>query len=143
MSKYRFSLSPKIKGYVEWQLEHYHEDKKQLEEFRSDMIPNATPSYSLAGGVQGGKISSTTENAAIRLATNPYILTTERSVNAIEKMLEYCDDTDKKLISLVYWKRSHTVEGAGMVVFLSRRQAYRRINKIQCILALELGLVNI
>ena len=143
MSKYKFALNPKIKGYVEWQLEHYHEDKKQLEEYKASMIPSATPSYSPVGGIQAGSVSNPTEQAGIKLATNPYILATERSIRAIDRILEKCDKTDTQLIRLVYWKKSYTVEGASMVVGLSRRGAYNRINKIQCLMALEMGMVNI
>ena len=49
--KYKPSLSPKIKGYVEWQLEHYHEDKRQLRESRQAIMPSCTANYS---GMSGG-----------------------------------------------------------------------------------------
>ena len=143
MSKYRFALVPKIKGYVEWQLEHYHEDKWQLAEYRKEMIPNATPSYSLTGGVQGGQVSNQTESAGIRLTTSPYILATERSIKAIDCVLIKCDKTDIQLIDLVYWKRSYSVTGAAMVVYLSPAAAYVRINKLLTAIALELGYTNI
>jgi RinA family phage transcriptional activator len=142
MSRYKFSLNPKVKGYIEWQLEHYKEDKKQLEAYRRDMIPSATQSYSLTGGVNSGGTSNPTEQAAIRLATNPYILSAERSIKAIEAVLERCDETDLKLIDLVYWRRTHTVVGAGMKVGLGRNGAYKRINKILSGIALEMGIIN-
>jgi hypothetical protein len=47
------------------------------------------------------------------VATNPYILATERSIRAIDKVLGGCDETDIKLIELVYWRRTHTVVGAS------------------------------
>ena len=40
MSKYKFDLAPKVKGIVEWHLEHYHEDKAQLESLKNDMVPS-------------------------------------------------------------------------------------------------------
>lgn len=143
LSKYKFSLNPKIKGYIEWQLEHYPEDKKELEEYKQDLIPSATQSYSQTSGVQSGSTSNPTERDGLKLATNPYILATERNIRAIEIALQKCDGIDLKLIDLVYWKRSHTVEGAGMVAHVSKSAAYYRINSALCAIALEMGIVTL
>lgn len=143
MTRYTFSLHPKVKGYVEWQLEHYREDKKQLEELKRDMIPSATQTFSPTGGVMGGGTSSPTEDAAIRIATNPYILALERNIRAIETVLAKCDKTELQLIELVYWRRSHTIEGAGMRANVSRRTAYRKINRVIYLIALEMGIINL
>ena len=141
--RYKYSLNPKIKGYVEWQLEHYREDKKQLWQYKSDLIPSITPGYSLTGGVQSGSPSNPTESTGIKLATNPYIIEMERSISAIERVLSKCDETDKRLIDLVYWKQSYTVVGAGESVGLGQNGSYKRINKILVGMALEMGLVNL
>ena len=143
MSKYKFSLTPKIKGIVEWQLQHYNDDKRQIEQLKNDMIPSPTAGYSLAGGVSGGGTSRTTENVAVRIATNPYIMQTERSCKAIERVLSRCNETDSKLVDLVYWRQSYTVEGAGMKIGLSKSSAYRHVNDILTSIALEIGYVNI
>lgn len=140
--RYKYSLNPKIKGYVEWQLEHYAEDKKQLEQYKQSMIPSITPGYSLTGGTQSGGTSNPTEAAGLRMATNPYIISTERSIKAIDTVLEKCDATDLKLINLVYWTQSFTVIGAGERVGLKQNGAYKRINKILTRIALEMGLIN-
>lgn len=139
----RFSLNPKIKGYVEWQLEHYHEDKKQLEQHKKDLIPSTTSNYSLTAGCSSGTTSNLTEKTAIKLATNPYILSMERSIKAVEVALSRCDETDKQLIDLVYWRRIYTIEGASIKANVSRRTAYRKINNVLCRIALEMGLINL
>lgn len=143
MSRYKFSLTQKIRDYVEWRLEHYHEDKKQLEQYKNDMIPSATNSYSMTGGVSRGSVSQPTENIAIRMATSPYILATERSCADIERALSRFDKIDMQLIDLVYWKRSYTIIGAGEKVGLAKSDAYAHINKILGVIALEMGLVNL
>ncbi|WP_312611452.1 hypothetical protein [Oscillibacter sp.] len=142
MSKYKFSLTPKIKGIVEWQLQHYNDDKRQIEQLKNDMVPSPTAGYSLTGGVSGGGTSRTTENVAVRISTNPYIMQTERSCKAIERVLSRCNETDSKLVDLVYWRQSYTVEGAGMKIGLSKSAAYQRINSILGAIALEIGYVN-
>jgi RinA family phage transcriptional activator len=143
LSKYKFDLTPKVKGFVEWQLEHYHEDRQQLEQYKNDMIPSATASYSWTGGIQSGSTSKPTEKIGIKIATNPYILTTERSIQAIDRVIGQLDDTDRQLIDLVYWKKSYTVEGAAFKLNYSARTGYRHVNNVLCLLALEMGLVNI
>ncbi len=139
--RYRYSLNSQIRGYIEWQLEHYHEDKRQLEEHKRDMMPQVTPNYSPQTGGTG--ISNPTESAAIRMLTSQYIGSLERSTAAITRVLAGLDDTDKQMVDLVYWKRSHTVVGAGMRVGYSRTQSYKRINNILYLVALELGVVTV
>ena len=143
MGKYKFSLNPKIKGYIEWQLEHYLEDKKALEEYKRDLIASPVQGYSQTGGIRTGDISNPTERDGIKLATNPYILSVERTIKAIESALDQCDQTDKKLVDLVYWRRSHTIIGAGEQVGLKQNGAYKRINKNLVKIALEMGLINL
>ena len=142
MSKCSFSLNPKIKGYIEWQIEHYHEDKRQIEEYKKDLMPSATASYSLTAGCSKGEVGNSTEKTAIKIMSNTYILSTERSIKAIDSVLCQCDDADKLLIDLVYWRRTYTVEGAGVCIGLSRRAAYYRINKLLCAVAAEMGLIT-
>jgi len=138
---YKFDLTPQIKGYVEWQLEHYREDRRELEEYKRDAIPSATPGYSLAPG--GCSTSRTTEDIAVRIETNVYVEQLERSCKAIERVLSHLCETDMKLIDLAYWKRSHTVEGAGMAIGLSRAGTYRHVNSILGLVAKEMGLISI
>lgn len=135
--RYKFSLNARVRGYIEWQLEHYHEDKRQLEEYKRDLMPRVTPNYSPQTGGTG--ISNPTESAVIRMLTSQHIGSLERSTAAITRVLAGLDETDKRMIDLVYWKRSHTIEGAGMKVGLSRRGAYHRINNILSLISLEMG----
>ena len=141
--RYKFSLNPKIKGYVAGQLEHYKEDKKQLEEYKNDMIPSAVQQLSWTSGVSGGSVSNPTEQIGLKIATSQYILPTERSIRAIEKVLGLCEEADLKLIYMVSWKQSYTIEGAALKLHYSPRTGYRRINNVLCMVALELGLVSV
>lgn len=142
MSKYKFDLTTKAKTTVEWILERYHEDKRELEIYKRDEMPAITQGYSQTSGVSSSNISNPTANVAIRIATSPYILWTERNTSAIDRVLDKLSDTDKNLIDLVYWKKSHNVIGAGKKVGLSPSKAYVHINNILGMLALEIGVVN-
>lgn len=139
--RYKFSLAPKIKGYVEWQLEHYHEDKRQMEEYKRDMMPPGIANYSgMWGGSEPGDPTATTVE---RIVTSPYIITTERNVKAVDRALMACDDETKRIIDLVYWRRTHTVTGAANCINLGKTAAYDRINSAICHIALEMGLVSL
>ncbi len=140
--KTKYPLPYKIKGFIEWQLGHYHDEKRMLEEIETRHLPSGVPQY---GGtpIKAGSTSNPTERAGIALASNPYIASLERTTKAIATVLDKCDATDIKLIDLVYWRRSHTVEGAGRLCNLSKSAAYNHINGILTLIAQELGVINL
>lgn len=141
--RYKFSLQPRPRNTAIWTLEHYHEDKRQMEDYKKQFIPSGTSPYSLTGGIKAGEAGRPTENAALKIASSPYLRTTEWNIAAVERALGNLDEIDIKIVDMVYWKKSHTVEGAGMKVGLSRRAAYDHINSILCRVALEMGLMSI
>jgi RinA family phage transcriptional activator len=96
----------------------------------------------LAGGVQTGSPGNPTEKTGLKLASNPYIITTEKNIRAIEYVLNKCDEIDLKLIDLIYWKNKYTVTGAGIYLGLSKSGAYDRIGRILYLVALETGYEN-
>lgn len=141
MTKYKSSISLRVRGMVEWQLEHYREYKSEIQRYWDDMIPSPTPKYT--DGAGGSEISRNAENTALRIASSPYILQTERSVKAIEYVLKNADDIDRKLVDLVYWKQAYTVAGAAQVLHMNTVTAYRHINGILLKIALEMGYVSL
>jgi len=140
-TRYKFDLSPSIKATVEWQLQYYREDLRQLEEVKRDLIPSPVPSYSQTTGA-AGEAKRTTEDIAMRMISSPYIRRLEISCEAISRVLANLDEIDLKLIELVYWRREYTVEGAAMKIHLSKTAAYQRINKILGAIAYSLGYVQ-
>ena len=141
--RYKFDLSPQIKNTVEWHLRDFKEDRRQLESLKADLIPSPTKSISPTGGLSGGLPGRDTENVAMTIMSSPYIRRIEITCEGIERAMKRMDETDKKLIDLVYWKQEYTVEGAGMKIGLSKSAAYQRINKILGSIAYELGYVSI
>ena len=141
MGKYKYSLNEKIKGYVEFQLAQYNEIKRDLGREKDAMMPSTVAKYG-AGGGHGSEASRTTENIGLRMATSPYIRTLELTAAALGRVLSTLDETDLKLVDLVYWKGSYTVEGAAMIAGIGKSAAYTRINDILGRAAIELGCVN-
>lgn len=140
--RYKFSLKPEIKSTVEWELSSYRDDKRQLEKVKRDMIPSPVQGYSLTAGVDGGEAKRTTEEVTMRVISAPYIRRLEISVEAIERALTRFDSLDMKLIEMIYWRKEYTPEGAGQVVGMSKATVYRRLNKITCVVAFELGYIK-
>lgn len=141
MGKYKYSLNEKIKGYVEFQLAHYNEIRRDLEREKDAMMPSTVAKYGIGGG-HGSEASRTTENIGLRMATSPYIRNLEQTAEALGRVIGKLDDTDLKLVDLVYWKGSYTVEGAAMIAGIGKSAAYSRINDILGRAAIELGCVN-
>ena len=50
--------------------------------------------------------------------------------SAIRDGISLLPPEDVKLLRIVYIAKSHSVEGAGLIVHLSKSEAYRRINAI-------------
>ena len=65
------------------------------------------------------------------------------SRGGIRYVVDRLDMTDLQLVELVYFKGTHTVEGAAIIVGLSRTAAFNHINKVLTAVALELGLINV
>jgi len=78
----------------------------------------------------------------IQISSSAYIRNLEQTVKAIQYVINRLDDIDLRLIELVYFKGTHTVSGAAMIVNLSQSAAYNHVNKVLVAVALELGLVN-
>lgn len=136
--KYRFCLTPAVRSISEWQLEHYREDKRQLEKIRNDAI-----SIPIASGerTKTNALARPTETAAIRLSA-PYILRMETGVAAVQRALDLSEPEDLKLIQLVYWEKRYNVDGAASVLYMGRATAYRRINEILGCVAFGLGYIK-
>ena len=141
--RYRYSLKGKTKDVAEWYLSHYPEDKRALEQRKTDLIPSPIAGYSLTAGVSGGTVHRSTEDVTLSIESDKYVRQITQSCEAVETVLKRCDETDMKLIDLVYWKQGYTIEGAAAKVGLSRRAAYYRINSVLCAMALEIGLVTL
>ena len=134
-------LQPRIRDFVAWQLEHYFQNKLQLEELKRDLIPSPTPTYG-GSGSHSNEAHRTTEDVAIQICSPVYIQQLEQNVRGIGFVLERLDTIDTRLIRMVYFEGTHTVEGAAQVVHLSRTAAYNHINAVLTAIALELGLIN-
>ena len=140
--RYKFSIKPKVKAMVEWDLSNSRDDKRQLENIKRDFIPSGVQGYSKTAGVDGGGAKRSTEEITMKMISAPYIRRLEITVDAIDRAFTRFDNIDMKLIELIYWRKEYTAEGAGMVVGIQKSAVYQRLNKILGCCAFELGYVS-
>ena len=128
-----------VRVYIEGVLAFYDEDRKALRRYREEMIPSPVPNYGGTGGGHGGE-SRPAEAFGIRLADARYLREKERTLYAVERVLKQISDLDRRLVKLVYIKRTHTVSGAAMMLNMSKTMAYDHLNAVFWAIAMELGL---
>lgn len=134
-------LSKQIKAYVEYRIENLQSDEKELEEYKADLL--SLKSYIATDMPSSHSKSRSVENAAVKLASDKYIIEMEKNIVIIKKVLSALDETEAALIDMVYIKKSHSVEGAALRVNLSKTAAYDRVNNILFNIAAAMGIVNI
>ena len=105
------------------------------------MVPSPTPTYG-GSGSHSNEAHRATEDVAMQICSSAYLRNLEQTVRAIDYVLSKLDETDMKLLSLVYFKGTYTVAGAAQIVNLSQSGAYKRIQNMMIAIALELGLIN-
>lgn len=117
MSKPRY----KWWGYVKWVIRDY---PAKCEELKAMQNMAVTPSYSPQG--HGSEASRTTELVALRGFTGQKEREYEAVRQAAEETANYRDGTFRmKFIELLFWKKTHTLEGAAMACNTSYRTARR------------------
>ena len=141
MAKYNFTLVPALREFIEWQIEYYPDNKRELATFKESMIPSQISQY---GHKTGSFDSEKRPTEDITIRRNPeYILEQERIVNAIESVLVKLNDQDKELIRLRYWDGKLTPDGIALKLNIGRTTLYERLNNILVILAKRLGYIDI
>lgn len=133
-------LEKRLKGFILWELEHYPENKKQLEQYRNDLIESKD--YTIDGQPRGTDVGDPTSRKVERLENSRYIRQAETTIEAIERVLKRLPPEKVKAIDLMYWKGTHTATGAGMVTMVDRATIYRWIDEIAIRIAIELGYYN-
>lgn len=143
MSRPKSPLVPQLRDYVSWQIKYYPENRKQLEQLKTDMIPSAIPKYEKKEG--GGGFNSEqrpTEDIAFRIISDEYIMQMSFTVNAIESVIIHLSEEDKELLHLTYWNGQLTPDGIAMRLNMSRRTYYNRLNDIIYAVAKRMGIVE-
>ena len=136
----KYSLPPKLRGEIEYHLEHYYTYLREIKAAERDMLPSNTPKYS-ADPAGHAEAHRTTEDVAIKILSDRYIAKTAERIIAIEHILGRLSKEDFRLVELAFLRGTHTIAGAGLELNMSQRTAYRHVDAILTELARELGLI--
>jgi len=86
------------------------------------------------GGGRGNIPDKPIERMAINIATDRRLTTLERNKKIIDQCLDKCGEDTNKLVDMVYFNKSHTLEGAAMNTLVSYSKAKQlRLNLFELI----------
>ncbi len=91
-------LPQEYADYVQYEIDNYQRFKEELEEAKLDIIHGRGV---FGDKVTSSKISTPTENKALKMFTSPYLKRISRNLNAIEKVL-HLDGPEKEYLNQVY-----------------------------------------
>lgn len=133
-------MNRQVRSYIEHELRHYHETKRELEQLR-DSILNETGGGDISG-IRGSGTGDPTAKKAMRLMTNARLKRLEETVTAIDNVVESLDGDKYRLVELNYWEKPRTLTDMGMAQRLNvgQRTFYRWRDGIVHAIAMEMGL---
>lgn len=109
MARYRYTIPTPVRKLIEWELRSYTKNKRRI---------------------RTGSIGDGSDRVRQRVM---------RISEAIEGELALCDETDRRIIELVYIKNKCTPTGAAVEAYVSASEAYARINRFLAGVAERLG----
>lgn len=113
MSKPRFDWWPYVKGMI-------RRYPALLAEWEDLAVPSITPNYDAVG--HGSGISKPTEQAALRQLRGIKQKELESVQKALDITAQLPNGTERlKMIELVFWKRTHNLDGAALQLHYSWR----------------------
>ena len=135
MSKPRY----KWWGYVKAVLRAYPEHKRELESMKQSKL---TASYE-GSGYSGG-VSKPVEGIALRQLSKDAQREYEAVENALRAQERFPDAEGRlKLLDMVFFRKTHTLQGAAVALYVSYSTAKRWHNKAIESVAVELGLLHL
>ena len=125
-------------GYVRAVIRSYPELRANAKELQRTQT---TPRYGASGG--SGGPSDPVASAALRSLPPQEQREYEAVEQAIWETVSLPDGASRvRIIDLVFWRQSHTLEGAAQAVHLSYRTARRRQNEFIRLVAEKMGLIE-
>lgn len=136
-------LSRAEKKYIEFELRHYPEKKKEWNETVQAIILGSD--YTVTDMPRGSDISNPAQKKALQLASSPRLAHLERITRAIERIVGELPPERHRLVMLRYWKepRILTDEGIAAELSIDRATLYRWADKIILGIAMEIGVIDI
>lgn len=132
-------IDKKVYKYIDYELQHYEDNKKKLEEIREEIL-EASPLPPDGQPKGQGSTSNPTEQKAVKLISSVALVKIEKTLNSIDKVYDRLEQDYKNFFDWNYKK------GVGIVrtcqeVNISERTFYNMRDKIVYNVGMELGLI--
>lgn len=116
--------------YIEAEIKHYHQTLNEYQIRRQEILHDRNGA-DLVGG-QSNLPSSSTERYAIRLIDDRRIARLRTTVDAIETVIESCNDEQSDFLNLYFFTRpqTKTIDGIANELNISRRTLFRMRDEI-------------
>lgn len=131
-------IDKKVYKYIDYELQHYEESKKKLEQLRLDIIES---SPAPADGQPKGNITGNpTEQKALKLTSSVALLKIENTVNAIGRVYGQLSQEHKVFFDWNY-KRNVGIVRTCQEIGIAEPTYYRWRDKIVYLVGEEMGLI--
>lgn len=138
----RDKLKLAVKRYVEAEIRDYHETKQQIAAALSEVAERSPMPLDGSSVSSRNKVTRPTERGAVVLLTNRRLQQMERTVRAIEKVLDMLDEEKREFVRMRWWERKLTPTGIAEKLHIDERTVYRWQNEVIALVAVEMGLMN-
>lgn len=131
-------IDKKVYNYIEFELQHYEENKEKLKEMRADII-EASPEPSDGQPKGQGSTGKPTERKTVKLMTTIALIQLEKTITAIENVKDRLNDDYKKFFEFNYIKQAGIVKTCNEIP-IGERTYYNMRDKIVYAVGQEMGL---
>ena len=132
-------IDKKVYGYIDYELKHYDENTKKIDEIRANII-EASPEPSDGQPKGQGGTRNPTERKGIKLVSSTSLLKLESTNNAIKKVYMQLNQNYKKFFDWNYIKQVGIVRTC-QEVHISEATYYRWRDKIVYAVGEEMGII--
>ncbi len=123
------------------ELENYHETRAELKDLVNDILEESPEPFD--GLPRGSGVGDPTGRKVTVLSANKRIQHLERTLRAIDGVLDNLDPEKMRLVELKYWQKPKRLDDVGiaMELHISRRTLYYWTDEICLAIATRMGLV--
>ena len=137
MNKRDCILNKPIRDLMIYKLQNIETISREIKAYESGLMPcNITQ---LTGMPHSGKTSDQTADTALTIACDKYLLRKKETEWAIARVINSLNETSNKLITMVYFNKTHSIPTAAEELFIAQSTAYDIINYVLYCIAVNLG----
>lgn len=131
-------IDKKVYKYIDYELQHYEENKRELERLREEILDKGTTPAD--GQPRSNTTGNPTEQKAMKLVSSTALLKIERNLKAIDRVYNQLSEEYRRFFEYNYMKQVGIVK-VCQEVGIEERTYYRWKDNIIYNVGMELGLL--